>query len=167
MLVLLYVSSFFKQKGDNTKSEFVARQNEEKSVLKRRQNSESTQNQSTKNSAESCADENSINNLVGKHINAHVNQGSTKCENELKDVNYSSTNIEKSYNRNENESFRTIKKEISENRQSIILLGKELINTCNTISAQANTLDTIVSEVLNLANMIKSILKTCFTIFLS
>ena len=82
-------------------------------------------------------------------------------------MNYSSTNIEKSYDRNENESFRTIKKEISENRQSIILLGKELINTCNTISAQANTLDTIVSEVLNLANMIKSILKTCFTIFLS
>jgi hypothetical protein len=87
------------------------------------------------------------------------------CENELKEVNYSSTNIEKSYDRNENESFRTIKKDISENRQAIILLGKELINTCNTISA--HTLDiynrsilTITSNVLNLANVNKIILKT-------
>jgi len=31
---LLLYSSFFKQKGDNAKSEFVARQNEEKPVLK-------------------------------------------------------------------------------------------------------------------------------------
>ncbi len=76
-----------------------------------------------------------------------------------------STNIEKSYDLNENESFRTIKKDISENRQAIILLGKELTSTCNTISAHANTLDiynrsilTITSNVLNLANMIKSIL---------
>lgn len=29
--------------------------------------------------------ENSINNLIGKYINAHINQRLTKCENELKE----------------------------------------------------------------------------------
>jgi hypothetical protein len=47
----------------------------------------------------------------------------------MKEVKYKVNSKEKSIDINENESFRTAKKEISTNRRALIELGKELINT--------------------------------------
>jgi hypothetical protein len=42
------------------------------------------QNQSITNSAKSCVSENSINYLLSKSLNAHIDQRLRECENEMK-----------------------------------------------------------------------------------